>query len=119
MPTSSDSPTPGELSTHLPHSIPVETPEADEELPAPSLPSSEDDVRANGASGEIWAIWEGAQPGERGLLVEDLRSLGDKEATEPIWWNPANRWTVEITGLHPMVIKYLEQDDDDFKIVRL
>lgn len=128
MATSKDSPTAGELNNsgdavpaeHLPHSIPVEPTQEEQELAeGPVVPATEDDVKREGEAGEIWAIWKGMQPGERGLTVADLRSLGDKETTEELWWNPGNRWKVEVTDAHPMVLKYLEEDDAAFEIVRL
>lgn len=69
--------------------------------------------------GEVWAIWEGLQPGERVLTVKDLRSLGDSRAEAPMAWTLQNRFRVEISNVHPMVLDYIENLDGAFKVVRL
>jgi hypothetical protein len=68
--------------------------------------------------GEVWATWTGQQPGERILTVRDLKELGDKEATEPLKWDHKNRWALEISGVHPMVERYIEFHDGSFTVER-
>jgi hypothetical protein len=68
--------------------------------------------------GEVWATWTGQQPGERVLTVRDLKGLGDKEASEPLRWDRENRWTLEISDVHPMVEKYIEFQDGSFTVER-
>lgn len=119
MPTSNDSPTAGEISQgDVPNGStePVETnfPEPVEEATPEPEPTDEELAK----EGEVWAIYIGQQPSQRTLRVEDLNSLGDSKAKEPLVWDRNNRFRREISGVHPMVLDYIENQDGGFKVVR-
>jgi hypothetical protein len=137
MPTSSDSPTAGELSTDAQGGggpVPSEPFVADaadsnavvEEtnFPAPAEedPKAEQEQEQESAEfdpkpdGSIWATYNAVGPVERRLSVSDLNSIGDKEATEDLVWNAGNRYQLEITDAHPLVRRYIEEQDGGFTV---
>jgi len=119
MPTSKTSPTAGETGGD-PESTPAAPTVAETNFPD-SLPvedAAEADKAPERNKGETWSTWNGTQPGERILTVRDLKELGDKEATEPLRWDRENRWTLEISDVHPMVEKYIEFQDGSFTVER-
>lgn len=125
MATSKSKPTAGEVTQNdVPEDTnpkiqdaPVET-----NFPAPvaenEVQDSEDEVEEFGEKDEIWAVWVGQQPSQRTLTVADLKSLGDVDATEPLVWDRNNRFRVNVTLVHPMVLEYIEKLDDGFEVVR-
>lgn len=123
MPTSKDSPTAGEVAQN---DVPKSTdPHIFEEGVETNFPDTvPEDVLEEGneepvaQAGEVWAVWNGLQPGERILTVADLNTLGDKDAEEPLVWDRDNRFRREVSGVHPMVLDYLENLDDMFAVVR-
>jgi hypothetical protein len=132
MPTSNDSPTAGELNTPTTASgntVPQDlaepeetnfpaTPASVEELPEvpTAAEAAEMEVISKAEEGDIYATYVGQQPSHRILSVDDLRSLGDKEATEPMVWDSSNRFVRNVTDAHPLVIRYLDQTDPGFKV---
>ena len=135
MPTSNDSPTAGELNaptTDSGNTVPQGTPEIEgeaetnfpptpsQEEPLPEAPTAaeaaEMEVISKAEPGEIYATYVGQQPSHRILSVDDLRTLGDKEATEPLVWDADNRFVRDVTDVHPLVLRYLDQTDAGFKV---
>lgn len=129
MPTSNDSPTAGEIAqddvptgdtavaepveTNFPAAVEVdETPDAELMDQASILSDAEE--------GSIWATYvgEGASVVERTLTVADLRGLGWRDAETPLVWDRNNRHIVEITDVHPLVLRYIEEQDGAFKVER-
>jgi len=124
VPTSASNPTAGENTTNTTGAVgdPAEPTVAETNFPDTTVPKGEEQDSTTegiaGAAGEVWATYTGQQPSERGLTVRDLKELGDSEATEAVWWNAANRFQVNITEFHPMVVKYIEFQDGNFQVDR-
>lgn len=99
---------------------PVETNFPEAALEAEDGPEAAEDPDADPEpqSGEVWAIYTGQQPSQRILTVEDLRSLGDSRAEEPLVWDRNNRYRRDVASVHPMVLDYIENLDGGFRIVR-
>lgn len=118
MPTNNDSPTAGETRQNdIPqfgHEVETNFPEPDPVIEEEATAEVEDEIKP----GEVWAIYIGQQPSQRILRVQDLQELGDKEATEPLVWDRNNRYRREVSGVHPMVLEYIEEMDGNFKVVR-
>lgn len=118
MATSKSSPTAGEVTQD---DVPATTEPTETNFPAPveeTEPEPEPTDEELAKPGEVWAIYTGQQPSQRILRVEDLKTLGDKNATEPLVWDRNNRYRLEITDVHPMVLDYIEHQDSGFKVVR-
>jgi ABC-type sugar transport system substrate-binding protein len=112
MPTNNDSPTAGELKDEAPVETNFPEPVAEGET------AGEAAVEEEPKPGEVWAIYQGQQPSQRILRVQDLQELGDKNATEPLVWDRNNRYRREVSDVHPMVLEYIEETDGNFKVVR-
>jgi hypothetical protein len=124
MATTKDSPTAGEIrQDDVPMGGEVIASTEGQETnfpPAPedqeSAPEAVEDERPK--EGEVWAVYTGPQPSQRTLTVTDLRSLGDSKATEPLTWDRNNRFRLEVSNVHPMVLEYIEHLDGNFRVVR-
>jgi hypothetical protein len=114
MPTSKNSPTAGEISQG---DVPTETnfPTAPEAI---ATEEAKDMSEPKPEPGEVWAIYTGMQPSQRTLTVADLKQLGDSKASESLVWDRNNRFRREVSGVHPMVLDYIENLDGNFKVVR-
>jgi hypothetical protein len=119
MPTSNSNPTAGEITQN---DVPDGTTETNFPAEDPTQPTENPVVEKEDGEevgpGEIWAIYKGLQPSERILTVADLKSLGDKNAKEELRWDANNRFRLEVSGAHRMVLDYLENVDSAFEIVR-
>lgn len=133
MSTSKTSPTAGEIAQgdevigstegqEITFEAPAETnfPETVEEEAPPLEVMDQAAVLSDAEEGSIWATYvgQGASVVERVLSVSDLKGLGDKEPAGPLVWDRNNRHMVEITEQHPLVIRYLEEIDGNFKVER-
>ena len=101
-----------------------------EEIPDPAL-MDEAAKESEADAGSTWAKYTGSTIHTRGLTLSDQRRLGvpesgcldnsGEEGTFPagyplsgqekgLWWSSGNRYRVDITNAHPILVEYLNED---------
>jgi hypothetical protein len=116
----------------------------DKQNPPPGAEGDEDAVEAlqeaaddaEAEPGQTWAHYVDplAEFHTRGLTFEDQRLMGVPEEalfdnsekasysglklSKGMWFTKNNRHRVDITGAHPVVLRYLEDDDSSFEVER-
>lgn len=96
----------------------------------PEVEASLDEQEETGEAGETWVKYLGSNIHSRGLTTQDQMNMGipkDKvfETSntpghfEPgLWLAPWNNHRANITGAHPALVAYMEEQPEEFAVTR-